>query len=168
MSGRVSPYCPLCGSPTELRERYGLLRPVCTKCDHTVFFDPKVAVVVLVLDADKVLLVKRGVDPGKGLWALPAGFVDAGEDPQSAACREVSEETGLTVNIERLLDVFYSPPGEDGLADIIIAYAASSNGGTLSADDDADEVAWFTADALPELGFRTTHILLGRWREKQV
>jgi NADH pyrophosphatase NudC (nudix superfamily) len=79
----------MCGTALEQRERFGTVRPCCPNCGHTVFFDPKVAVVVLILHTDMVLLVRRGVDPGKGRWALPAGFVDAGEEPKQAAMREV-------------------------------------------------------------------------------
>lgn len=140
------------------------MRPVCPACGHIVFFDPKVAVVIVILHQDRVLLVKRAVNPGKGLWALPAGFVDAGEDPKRAAAREVHEETGLQVEIVRLLDVF--PKADDtGTADIIIAYAARVIGGTLQADDDAEAAGWFTAAELPELVFATTRILIGRWLE---
>jgi ADP-ribose pyrophosphatase YjhB (NUDIX family) len=153
----------MCGAPTRHEERYGKIRPVCSQCDHIVFFDPKVAVVVMVLQEDTVLLVKRGVDPGKGKWALPAGFVDADEDPKLAAVREIYEETGLNVAVDRLIDVF--PKADDtGTADIIIAYTAHILDGTLQASDDAEEVGWFTADSLPELVFATTEILIGRWR----
>src|SRR5690606_22403272 len=111
--------------------------PVCPSCDHTVYFDPKVAVVVFTLWAEHVLLVKRAIDPKKGFWALPAGFVDADEDPQAAARREVREETGLEARIDRLLDVYHTLD-DGGLASIVIAYAATITGGELHADDDAE------------------------------
>jgi ADP-ribose pyrophosphatase YjhB (NUDIX family) len=161
---REANFCAACGARLEQRHVLGKMRPVCPNCGQIVFFDPKVAVVVLLQQDETLLLVKRGVDPGKGRWALPAGFVDAGEDPRSAAIREVQEETGLTVQIERLIDVF--PKADDtGTADIIIAYAARVLDGTPHADDDADEVGWFSAENLPELVFATTEILVARWRE---
>jgi ADP-ribose pyrophosphatase YjhB (NUDIX family) len=158
---RVANFCPVCGAPTEQRERYGKLRPVCTACDTPVFFEPKVAVVVLIAEADRVLLVQRAHDPAKGTWALPAGFVEPGEDPRLAACREVLEETGLQIEITALLDVLHRPDPH-GLADIVIGYSAQVTGGTLGAGDDAAAVGWFMRDALPEIGFRTTEILLER------
>lgn len=159
---REAHFCPMCGVALHQQERYGVMRPVCPACGHIVFFDPKVAVVVMLLEHDRILLVKRGVDPGKGKWALPAGFVDAGEDPQQAAIREIHEETGLHIAIDRLLDVF--PKAADtGTADIIIAYAARVLDGVLQAADDAEAVGWFTSDRLPEVVFATTEILLERW-----
>jgi 8-oxo-dGTP diphosphatase len=160
--GRIARFCPNCGAPLAEQERYGALRPVCTMCGHVVFFDPKVAVVAFVTQDGAALLIKRANDPGKGLWALPAGFVDAGENPADAACRETLEETGLVVVVERLLDVLYRPD-ENGLADIVIAYAAKVTGGALQADDDAADAAWFAADALPEMALVTTERLIRRW-----
>lgn len=159
---RVANYCPLCGAPLAERERYGKLRPVCTACDHTVFFDPKVAVVAFVTDGDRLLLVKRAHEPGKGQWALPAGFVDADESPEAAAVRETREETGLDVTIEALIAVLHRPD-EGGLADIVIAYRARVTSGTLHADDDAEEAAWFSADALPPIALATTKRLIRAW-----
>lgn len=163
MSERVARFCPACGAPLQSVERFGRLRPVCPACNRTVFFDPKVAVVVFVADADRLLLVKRSTDPGKGLWALPAGFVDYDEDPRSAAARETLEETGLTVQVMRLLDVLHRPDA-DGLADIVIAYEACVDGGALHAADDADDAAWFPRDNLPPTALATTHLLIARWQ----
>lgn len=159
-------HCPMCGTPLEQRERMGQVRPVCPSCNHTVFYDPKVAVVMLVLDGERALLVKRGVEPEKGKWALPAGFVNAGEVPIEAAAREIQEETGLTVKHLRLLDVFGNPG--DSTADIMIAYVGEVDGGILQADDDADEVGLFRLDEMPPTAFETTRILLERWQRGAV
>lgn len=163
----IANFCPRCGSPLKLAESYGRIRPVCAACGHTVFFDPKVAVVAFVVQNDRVLMVKRSNDPGKGGWALPAGFVDYDEDPQRAAEREALEETGLEVKVDRLIDVLHRPDA-DGLADIVIAYSAQVVGGTLAANDDADDAAWFAADSLPPLALETTKKLIKAWRAGEV
>jgi ADP-ribose pyrophosphatase YjhB (NUDIX family) len=160
---RVANYCPVCGAPTKIVERYGRLRPVCTDCDTTVFFEPKVAVVVLIAAGERVLLIQRANDPAKGTWAMPAGFVELDEDPRAAARRETLEETGLEIEITQLIDVLHRPD-PNGLADIVIAYRARIVGGTLLAGDDAAAVGWYRRDDIPEIGFRTTEILLGRWQ----
>lgn len=160
---RAYQHCPMCGASLTQRERNGELRPVCPMCDYTVYYDPKVAVVMLLLQDERVLLIKRAVDPQKGMWALPAGFVNAGENPQDAAVREVLEETNLIAKHPRLLDVFHNPG--DGSADIIIAYQLECVGGELLAGDDALEAQWFLAHELPPTAFLTTHWLLERWQK---
>lgn len=162
MNTRNIQYCPRCGTQLGERERYGKLRPVCPKCNHTVFFDPKVAVVAFVTRGDEVLLVKRTLDPGKGKWALPAGFVDPEEDPRRAVERETLEETGLVVETDQLLDLLHRPDAH-GLADIVIAYSVRILGGELLASDDAEEVGWFASTSLPDVALATTNILIQRW-----
>ncbi len=159
---REAHFCPMCGAPVEWKERYGVMRPVCNACGHVIFFDPKVAVATLILQDGKVLLVKRAGDPKKGFWALPAGFIEWDEDPAAAAKRECLEETGLTMRIDRLVDVFHTPD-DGGLADIVIAYAASITSGALQAADDAEDASWFTRDNLPELAFLPSQRLLAKW-----
>lgn len=162
---RIAHFCPNCGAPTHQQPHSGRLRPVCPACGHVVYFDPKVAVVVWIQEGDKLLLIQRAQDPGKDKWALPAGFVEHDEAPEDAAIREVEEETGLLVKIDRLLDVF--PKRDHGLADIVIAYAATITGGTLRPDDDAAAAGWFSRENLPELVFYPSITLVGRWLESR-
>jgi ADP-ribose pyrophosphatase YjhB (NUDIX family) len=167
MTPRVANFCPVCGTALEQGQRFGKVRPVCPDCGHVVFFEPKVAVVMIAAEDERVLLIKRAVNPGKGWWSLPAGFVDAGEDPKDTVRREMLEETGLEVEIDRLIDVF--PRSNDsGTADIIIAYRVRVTGGMLAPLDDAEEARWFAPDELPELGFRVTRILIDRWQGDQL
>ncbi len=160
---RVANYCALCGRPLTVRLLGGRLRPYCASCEQPVYFDPKVAVVVFIERDDKVLLIQRAVDPGKGLWALPAGFVDHDEAPADAAVRETLEETSLNVRIKKLLAVY--PRRDNGLADIIIAYSATVISGVASAGDDAAEVGWFSRDNLPPLVFYPSITLTNLWRK---
>lgn len=160
-------FCPRCGARLGTQPRSGALRPVCPACDYTVYFDPKVAAAVFICADARVLLVRRANDPFQGAWALPAGFVDAGEDPRAAAAREALEETGLTVHIDGLLDVFHTS-GDSGMADIVIVYRASVTGGTLCAADDAAAAAWFRADAVPEVAFLPSTAIVARWQRGEL
>ena len=144
-------YCTACAAPLDASRPH----PVCTGCGRTHFRDPKVGVGVVVHDEQGLLLlVQRAVEPGKGRWALPAGFVDADEDPRAAAAREALEETGLVVEVGAVVDV-YPVPGPGG-ASFFLAFAARVVGGTLAAADDALDARFFAVDQLPELAFDST------------
>jgi 8-oxo-dGTP diphosphatase len=108
-----------------------------------------------------VLLVRRVNEPFRGLWTLPAGFVNGGEDPAEAAARECVEETGLSVRVMRVLDVISGKEHERG-ADFVIVYHAELISGDLVPADDADAAEWFARDELPQLAFNATQKILGR------
>lgn len=152
-------FCPRCGTPISLEKKYGKVRPICPACGWMYFADPKVAAAVLVEQDGRVLLVRRANEPFRGLWTLPAGFVDAEEDPASAAVRECEEETGLTVRVTRVVDVIAGREHPRG-ADFVIVYAAQIESGILLAGDDADEVGWFERFELPPLAFKATRQVL--------
>jgi 8-oxo-dGTP diphosphatase len=89
----------------------------------------------------RLLLIKRGHEPGKGLWSLPGGRVEAGETDEQALVREVREETGLTVVAGRLVGTVRRAGAGGSVLDIR-DYAATVTGGTLAAGDDADDARW--------------------------
>lgn len=148
-------FCPFCGNKLSTKFMFGESRPACKACDWVYFADPKVAAAVVVFDKAKILLTRRVNEPYRGLWTLPAGFVNAHEDPQAAARRECLEETGLEVEIEDLVDVLAVSEHAHG-ANILIVYAASILGGELAAGDDADRAAFFDLNHLPPLAFNST------------
>jgi len=152
-------FCPRCGTPITYKYKFGRERPVCPACEWIYFADPKVAAAVLVEQEGRVLLVRRVNEPFRGLWTLPAGFVDADENPAQAAVRECLEETGLTVRVTRVLEVVAGREHERG-ADFVIVYAAQVESGQLVAADDADQAAWFPRSDLPALAFKATRTIL--------
>jgi 8-oxo-dGTP diphosphatase len=152
-------FCPRCGVPVEGAFRFGKERKVCPACGWIHFEDPKVAVAVLLEEGGKVLLVQRDNQPHRGLWSLPAGFVDAGEDPARAAERECLEETGLKVHATALLGLLAGQEHAQG-AHILLVYRAEVVGGQLSPGDDAQQAVYFERDALPPLAFSTTQRIL--------
>lgn len=108
---------------------------------------PRVGVGAVVLDGERVLLVKRGKPPGQGKWSLPGGLVGLGERLEDAAAREVEEECGLRVRILGLCGVIDRIVRENG-ADpvryhwVIVDYVAAVVGGALRAGSDAAEARW--------------------------
>lgn len=121
--------------------------------------DPKVAAAVLVVEDGRVLLVRRVNEPFRGLWTLPAGFVNGGEDPSEAAQRECLEETGLSVRVTRVYDIVSGREHPRG-ADFVIVYQAEVTGGDLHAEDDADAAGWFDGGHLPPLAFLAAKTVL--------
>jgi ADP-ribose pyrophosphatase YjhB (NUDIX family) len=158
-------FCPRCGTVVRLQEKFGKLRAVCPKCGWIHFADPKVAAAVLLEQDGRVLLVRRVNEPFRGLWTLPAGFVDAGEDPAKAAERECLEETSLTVHATQVVDVIAGREHPRG-ADFIIVYAAQVVSGVPQAGDDADQIGWFEQYNLPPLAFHATQKILGEAKSK--
>ncbi len=144
------------------RAAFGRVRPTCTACGRIHFADPKVAAGVLVTRAGKVLLVRRVMEPQQGSWSLPAGFVDAGEDPRRAAERECREETGLEVEITGIFDLYAGREHPNG-ADIVLVFTAQATGGDLTPGDDADAVAFFGPDEIPALAFEATRRSIKSW-----
>ena len=155
-------FCVQCGTALEESIYHdGHKHPVCPNCGWAYFSDPKVAAAVIVKKDDSVLLVRRLYDPQRGDWTLPAGFVNAFEDPAKAAERECLEETGIVVQVTKLKTMVTGRDHPRG-ADIVLVYSAEWLSGEIEANDDADEAAFFPLNNLPALAFRATRIALGQ------
>jgi len=142
-----------------MMQQFGRERPTCPVCGWIYYSDPKVAAAVLLLQDERVLLARRVFEPHRGDWGLPAGFVDAHEDPAHAAERECLEETGLQVKCTDLVDVIAGREHKRG-ADMVIVYRAELIGGELKPGDDADRAEFFRISDLPPLAFEVTRRVL--------
>jgi ADP-ribose pyrophosphatase YjhB (NUDIX family)/N-acetylglutamate synthase-like GNAT family acetyltransferase len=138
-------------------------RPVCPGCGFIYYINPIVAVGALVEHEGRVALVRRGVEPGRGRWGLPAGYVEADESAEEAAVRETSEEAHLDVELDGLLDAFSYGTGYD--RGVLLVYVAHVLAGEIAAGDDAVDAAWFGPEELPEIAFRTHREALRQWRQ---
>jgi ADP-ribose pyrophosphatase YjhB (NUDIX family) len=159
-------FCSRCGAPLNTRTVHGRVRPSCTACGFVVYLDPKVACGALITRGERVLLVRRRHNPGRGLWCLPCGFADADEPPAEAARREVLEECGLTVRVGALLGAYHYTDDPRG-AGILLVYVAFVEAGEAHADDDADELGFFALDDLPPLSHHTHQRALHDWRRRR-
>jgi ADP-ribose pyrophosphatase YjhB (NUDIX family) len=134
----------------------GRTRKRCPECGYVHFRNPGVGAAVVVWDdTGRLLLIKRAKGATKpGLWAIPAGYVDYGEEVRAAAARELLEETGLEAEVGGVVWVasnFHDP----GKLTVGIWFAGTVTGGKLQAGDDAEEAAFFALDSLPPLAFNT-------------
>lgn len=113
---------------------------------------PKLMVDVIITSEEKVVLIRRGTEPFAGRWALPGGFVEVGETVEEAAIREAAEETGLAVEIARLVGVYSDPERDPRGHNVSVAFLARVLSGELSAATDASEVALIDPSSV-ELAF---------------
>ena len=102
---------------------------------------PKLMVDVVIPSREGVVLIRRGSEPFEGRWALPGGFVDVGETVEQAAAREVAEETGLNIELARLVGVYSDPERDPRGHNVSVAFLARVLSGELSAATDASEVS---------------------------
>lgn len=142
-------FCLMCGTPMETRQLEGRQREQCPSCGWVYYQHLKLGAGVLVVQEGRLLLLKRAYHPWKGAWNLPAGYVEVDETPEQAAIREVQEETGLVVTLDRLLGNYFfdDDPRGNGL---LAAYLGRATGGELTLTDETTEFGFFAPEALPE------------------
>lgn len=149
-------FCPVCGGQLQSLQ----LKPqepdrlVCAACDFVLYMDPKVVACSLVELEGKILLLRRSIEPAKGKWVIPGGYVDRGEEVREAAVRETLEECRLEIDIKDLLGV-YSYTGE---IPVVIVFLAAIVSGEPSSADETLEIRWFVENEIPweTLAFRST------------
>jgi len=153
-------FCPLCGEKLKRISRDGRMRLYCGQCDRILYENPVPATAAVVLNGDDhLLLVKRGMEPAKGEWCLPGGFVELDETPGEGVVRELHEETGLKGTVDQLLDVVYEDSPFYGPL-IIIGYHIAPQGEALRAGDDAAEVRYFPLADLPPVAFASHRAII--------
>jgi ADP-ribose pyrophosphatase YjhB (NUDIX family) len=148
-------FCPRCGQPAEIDFPR---RIVCPHCGYAAYYNPKPVAAAIPFDADgRVILLRRGFEPGKGRWTFPGGFVDLGESVPDAALRETEEELRLSIKLGPLVGVYSRPA--DGV--VLIVYRAEA-AGEPHVTPEAIEVRTFARDEIPwsELAFWSTELAL--------
>ncbi len=161
-------YCQRCGR--SLVERYvagdGRPRLQCESCGFIHYMNPRVVTAAIVEHGGRVLLQRRAIEPGRGRWTFPGGFLEIGETPEAGAVRETREETGLEVELHGLAGVYARP----GPGIVLVVYAAASASDVaFAADGESTEVRWCAPDEIPwdELAFDTTEVALRDWSARR-
>ena len=160
-------FCPICAAELETRLVDDKERLVCSACSFILYINPKIAAGILIEDDGRVVLVRRGVPPAEGAWALPSGFAEYEETIEETAVREAFEETGLQVEIDDLLGV-YSYQSEVVGRGVLVLFSGHAFDGEMRAGDDAAEVDRFSPDGLPameEIAFSTHRQALQDWKQ---
>ena len=119
---------------------------------------PKLMVDVVIPAERGVVLIRRAAEPFEGRWALPGGFVEVGETVEEAADREAAEETGLAVEVARLVGVYSDPERDPRGHNVSVAFLVRVLGGDLAAASDAAEVAVLDPSSV-ELAFDHARII---------
>jgi ADP-ribose pyrophosphatase YjhB (NUDIX family) len=157
-------FCPRCAGaltrgPNHLR---------CAACGETLWANSVPGVQALVERDGQVLLARRALEPRRGLWDFPGGFLDEHEHPLDGLRRELREETGLEIEIGELLGIWLDP--YDGRTILSLTWRARPVSGTERAADDVAELRWFAPAELPpddEIAFPGQVAALALWRARR-
>jgi len=150
----VAHFCIKCGARLGEKEIDGKKRLSCTSCGWIYYKNPLPTAAAVVIEENKVLLIKRGVEPKIGEWALPSGFIETDETPEEGCIRELEEETGLKGVVKRLIGVDNEDSSIYGNV-LVIGYEVEVKGGILRAGSDTLEVRFFPVDGMPPLPFES-------------
>jgi ADP-ribose pyrophosphatase YjhB (NUDIX family) len=157
-------FCSRCGGmlafgPVEGEERDRL---ACPGCGFVSYVNPRLVVTTLpVTDRGEVMLIRRGIDPGRGQWAQPGGFLEIDESVRDAAIRETLEETGLRVEPGAIVGLYSRVQA----AVVVVAFEARIVGGAPAITRESLETRPFAPDAIPwrEIAFETSVRALRDW-----
>lgn len=141
-------YCSNCGSNIlefKIPEGDHLQRFVCSSCGTIHYSNPNMIVGCLIEDEDKIMLCRRGIEPRKGYWNLPCGFLENNEAVQDGAVREVFEETGAKVQLGALHVVYNLPKANQ----VYLIFRAKMLGSKYHITPESTEICFFEPNAIP-------------------
>jgi 8-oxo-dGTP diphosphatase len=149
-------FCPRCAAPLieKVPELDSRTRRVCPKCAFVVYVNPKIAAGTVPVRDRRVALIRRGIEPSRGLWSWPCGYVEIDETLEQGAMRETREESGLVVRLAKILGPYsYPVQPTDGPTPttglVVVSWTTAAVDGELVAGDDAVDAAWFDVDKIP-------------------
>jgi ADP-ribose pyrophosphatase YjhB (NUDIX family) len=159
-------FCSRCGSSLVFGTVEGEDRDrlACAACGHIAYVNPRLVVTTLpVTEAGEIVLIRRGIEPGIGLWAQPGGFLEVDETVNQGAIRETWEETGLLVDPGEIVGLYTRLEAMV----VTIVFEARIVGGTAAPTPEATEIVAFAPEEIPwpEIAFRTTVYALRDWVE---
>ncbi len=162
-------FCPMCRVEFERRvlKTGEPERLVCPSCRFVLYLDPKVAAGTIVrLEDERVLLLRRAIEPGYGKWVFPGGYVDRGEVVEEAAIREAREEAGLVVRLDGLVGIYSYPRRTP----IVVVFSAHVTSGELRTDEESLEACAFAPRDIPwaDLAFPSTREALRDYLEGRI
>lgn len=139
-------------------------RLVCPDCGFVAYENPKIVVGSVATWGDRILLCRRSIEPRRGFWTLPAGFLELGESPEEGARREAWEEARARLELEGLLAVYTIRR----ISQVQMFFRASLSNPEVAAGPESEEVALFDWGEVPwdDLAFPTVHWALdahARW-----
>lgn len=158
-------YCSHCGSPLRRKQIDGYRRLFCLRCGKIHYENPLPVVAgAITAKNGKILLTRRAISPGKGKWALLAGFIEKDESPAQAILREVKEEIGIEAKIEILIGVYKGRTRMYGSV-VVIGYKLRAKNESYTLNKEIKEIKFFSRDELPRLVFSSHQkILNDLWR----
>lgn len=160
-------FCPRCRQ--ELRGDGQ--RVECPACGFVAYASSKATACALVEDGNgRVLLARRAIEPFKGRWDIPGGFLEEGEHPLDGVRRELREETGLEIEPLEFLGAWMDVYGGDSTAEatLNLYWTARAIAGEAAPADDVDDLRWFAREELPgpdELAFENVPLVLAAWQQ---
>ncbi len=150
-------FCLVCGHYLIERiiAREGRRRLQCEGCGYIHYMNPRVVVAIIVEHGRRLLLQQRAIEPRRGFWTFPGGFLEFGETPEAGALRETLEEVGLNVTITGLQGVYGRP--DVGIV-LVVYLGTSATDAAVVGDAESMAVQWFAPGEIPwkELAFDTT------------
>ena len=164
-------YCPRCATELELRPSGGPDpdRLSCPNCGFVHYGNPAPTVQAWIDRDGSYLALRRAAEPLAGRWNMPGGFVERNESGPEAVAREVREETGLEIEVDRVIGVYSSRygTGDDAMSIFDVAFHCRIKGGELEiAADESSEARWFSLDEFPEPAFEGERAALAALRAK--
>jgi ADP-ribose pyrophosphatase YjhB (NUDIX family) len=159
-------FCSRCGLPLVFGTVAGEDRDrlACAACGHVAYVNPRLVVTTLpITETGEIVLIRRGIEPGLGLWAQPGGFLEVDETVNQGAIRETWEETGLLVEPGEIVGLYTRLEA----VVVTIVFEARIVGGTAAPTPEATEIVAFAPEDIPwpEIAFKTTVYALRDWLE---